>query len=310
MRKLPFIIICLFYADLSPLWAGSGRDEFQKAYATYLEDSPNVFNSAPVYHIVPTENTITFAGAYQYADVLVAAPGANAHENSDALDARLDMTGWSATPYVAFLSKRFGFGFAGEVGDRQIHFLRKPGTETYEEHLGKLAFSGVGFNAFWKPEWRLLPRFAVPTFIAGLKTLNVIHKSSGDLAEPFSEIEMTKYQYTVQNYEAGCNLRLNFVKRFTIVPWIDYSTYVFGQPKRSESNGSSQTEDESLNDDRELVWSSAPALTYGIDFGVEIFGVSIRLGGLIGMLGNLHKGNDRVNDSSHNLSLSFDIKAN
>lgn len=310
MRILSFIVMSLSIVGSSKLWAGAGRDEFQKAYATYLEDSPSVFRSAPVYHIIPAENTITFAGAYQYTDLLVAGPDEDAHQDSAALDARLDVTGWAASPYVAFSSKRFGFGFAGEIGDYQIHFHRKPGEQTYEEHLGTIAYSGIGFNAFWIPAWSFLPRFAMPTFIAGIKTLNVIHKSSGDLDEPFSGIAMSKYQYTVRNYEAGCNLQLKFVKRFTVIPWFDYSTYAFGEAERSDSGDAPQVEDQSVIDDRDLIWGVAPAFNYGVDFGVDLFGINVRLGGLIGALGNLHKGSDRINDSSHTLSLSFDMRAN
>ena len=95
------------------------RGRFQKAYASQLQNAPSIFDSAPVYHIIPAANTITFAAQYSYYDVTVAPPGTDISSNRTSLDERLDMTGWSASPYVAFQAKNFGIGFAGEVGERQ-----------------------------------------------------------------------------------------------------------------------------------------------------------------------------------------------
>jgi hypothetical protein len=290
----------------------TGRDEFQEAYASQLQNSPALFATAPVYHIIPAENTITFAGQYQYYDVTVARPGVDISTNRDNLDERLDMTGYAASPYVAFESKQFGFGFAGEVGKREVHYLRQAGSPDggYDEHLGIAQYSGLGLNLFWTPGWTFLPKFIAPTLIVGGKSLNVVENSSGDVVDPYGATTMTKYQYSVQNYEAGCNISLKLVKHFTVIPWVDYSSYVFGTPKLSSgvSNPAGSTTDPTVSDDARLFWQSSPALTYGIDFAVDLFGLNIHLGGLIGILGTLDKGSDRIQDNSHTVSISIDTK--
>ncbi len=297
---------------LADVAASASRNKLQQTYVSELKDSPSLFDSAPVYHIIPTENTITFAGEYRYYDVTIAPPGTDISTKRNDLTERLDLTGSSASPYVAFSAKHFGFGFAGEIGNRSAHYLRQTGalSGAYAEHLGIANYSGVGAAVLWTPGWGILPKFAVPTVIAGGKSLNVIEKSSGLLLEEFSDVAMTKYQYTAQNFDAGCNVSLNLVKHFKVIPWVNYSAYSYSTPKVSTgaSDPGGDVALQAVTDDAELFWKSAPAMTYGIDFAVQIFGFDVHMGGLIGILGTLNKGSDRIQDNSQTLSISFDTK--
>ena len=286
--------------------AATGRAEFQNMYAKDQKDSPSLFGTAPVYHIIPEENTITFAGDYRYYDATVAGPGVDISSNRKGLSERLDMSGWAASPYIAFSTHHFGFGFAGEKGKRMAHYLRQAESSGgYEEHLGVANYSGVGLNVFWTPPNGLLPKYAVPTFIAGGKVLNVVEESSGELFNQYAAVTNAKYQYSVQNYEAGCNVRLGLVKHFTVIPWVDYTYFGFSKPKSSTGATSS---DSSVVDDGLLFWKSAPPLTYGIDFAIMLWGIDLHMGGLIGVLGTLDKGSARIQDHSNTVSISFSTK--
>ncbi len=283
-----------------------GRDELQAAYKAQLADSPSFFASAPVYHIIPKDNTITFAGDIRTYDVTVAPVGVDISESRSDLDERFDVSGYSASPYVAFQAKNFGFGFTGSVGKRAVHYLRK-GTG-YAEHLGVAKYSGIGANASLSPPWKFIPKFVKPTLIVGATSMNVVQTSSGELVEAYSAVEMKKYQYAAFNYAGGFNISLNLVKRFTVIPWIDYSSYGFSKPKASAGGTADEAADAVVASDAELFWKSAPPLTYGIDFAVRIIGLDVHLGGLMGILGTLNKGSDRIQDHSRSVSVSFDVK--
>lgn len=287
----------------------TGRDELQDAYGSQLSNSPSLFDSAPIYHIIPTENTITFAGEYKLIDATIAPPGTDISANREHLTERLDLSGWTASPYVAFSRRTFGFGFSGETGKRAAHYLRTHTDNSgYQEHLGTLTYSGIGLNVFWTPKVSALPKYAQATLIAGAKSLNAVEISSGDLSDRFSPVTLTKYQYSVKSYDGGCNVSVNLVKRFTVIPWIDYATNAFDTPAPATGATKSTTNDQTVTDDARLFWDSDPSLRYGIDFAVDIFGVNLHIGGLIGILGTLNKGSDRIYDGSHALSLSFDTK--
>ena len=286
--------------------SAKGRDEFQQSYRDQQKSSPSLFSSSPVYHIIPAEDTITFAAEYRYFDVTVARPGEDISSKRDNLDERLDITGWSASPYIAFQAKHFGFGFTGETGRRDVRYYRRAtDAVAYEEHVGLSQYSGLGLNLFWTPGWDIFPKFAVPTVIVGGKSLNVIEKSSGKLREPFSPVDMQKFQYSVLNYQAGGNVSLRFVRHFTVIPWVDFSAYKAGKPKSSTGTA---VGDPSVSDDAELIWNSAPPMTYGIDFAVKILGLNVHLGGVIGILGTINKGSDRIQDNSRSVSISFDTR--
>jgi len=177
-------------------------------------------------------------------------------------------------------------------------------------------FSGVGLNLYWIPVWTFLPSYAVPTFIGGGKSLNVTHSTSGTLTSSYGAVTMEKYRYAVQSYEAGCNLDLRLAQHFTIIPWIDYQENTISAPQASAGSTSVGTTsvasataiDPSLTDDMTLFWKSAPILSYGIDFAVKLDGFEIHLGGLIGILGTLNKGSDRIQDNSRTISVSFEAK--
>ena len=310
MNRLPLILMfgCGLLIASKIFAAAAGREEFQNAYADELKNTPSIFGSSPVYHIIPIANTITFAAEYQNYDLEVVGPGVEIASNKDDSEERLHMTGWATSPYIAFSAKQFGFGFTGEIGQRNIHYFRSSTADTgYEEYLARVKYSGVGFSVFWTTPSSWLPNYIKPTLISGIKSLNVSHETSGQILEPFSRVVMNNMKYSVQNYEVGCNVSLNFVKRFTVIPWADYVTNSYTLPEGTPAVDF-VANTQQLRNDAKLIWGSQPRARYGIDFAVSAWGLNLRLGGLLGILGTLNKGSDRVEDKSRAISLSIDTK--
>ena len=298
----------------------NSREEFQDAYTKQQTKKPSLFDTLPIQQIVPLEDTITFAAAASYKDVTIAPSGQDISSNRDNLNERLDLKGWSTSPYIALTAKQFGFGFTGELGRITSHYQQgaalASGNQSnyyagYNNQRAIMDYSGVGAYFYLSPRWNALPKRVSINFIAGGKSLNVQHESSGTAYSGNTQAPMTKYQYAVQNVDVGTNLGLNFVKRFTVLPWVDYSANFVSQPATAEQSSfhnQSNAYDLALKDDIDLFWHSAPRLRYGIDLVVNMLGINVHFGGLLGIIGNLNKGAGRIQDNSHYISFSFDIK--
>ena len=298
----------------------NSREEFQDAYTKQQTKSPSLFDTLPIQQIVPLEDTITFAAAASYKDVTIAPSGQDISSNRNNLSERLDLNGWSASPYIALTAKQFGFGFTGELGRMTARYRQggalASGNQSntsagYNSQQAVMNYSGVGAYFYLSPRWKVFPKSVSINFIAGGKSLNVQHESSGTAYSSNTQAPMTKYQYAVQNVDFGTNLGLNFVKRFTVMPWVDYSTNFVSQPTTVEQSSfryQSNPYDLALKDDIDLFWHSAPRLRYGIDLVVNMLGINVHFGGLLGIIGNLNKGAGRIQDNSRYISFSFDIK--
>jgi len=318
-----FTVITLGLVPGSQAFAATienSREEFQDAYTKQQTNSPSLFDTLPIQQIVPLEDTITFAAAANYKDVTIAPKGQDISSNRANLSERLDLKGWSASPYIALTAKQFGFGFTGELGRMTAHYQQGVALASgnpsgysagYNNQQAVMNYSGVGAYFYLSPRWKALPKRVSINFIAGGKSLNVQHESSGTVYSSSTQAPMTKYQYAVQNVDVGTNLGLNFVKRFTVLPWVDYSTNFVSHPSTVDQSSlryQSNAYDLALKDDIDLFWHSAPKLRYGIDLVVNMFGINVHFGGLLGIIGNLSKGAGRIQDNSRYISFSFDIK--
>jgi hypothetical protein len=112
----------------------------------------------------------------------------------------------------------------------------------------------------------------------------------------------------VNQYEAGLNLSWFVLKRFALVPWMDYATYDVTAAKSNRNSESGV--DDVVENDLNLFFLSYPKFRYGLDFAVKVIGLEVRIGGLLGTLANLNKSVDYIQDKSVTLSVSIEQKGN
>lgn len=288
-------------------------------------DSLSLFSSPPVEHIVPRRDRITFALATEYHDVTVVPQGVQAASPGGHI---LEFSGITISPYVAFSNKHFGIGFAADYGQMEFHYLRRDGTlaettpgsyanKPYLDQYGELKFAGLGIFGYYIATHRWIPRFITPTLVVGGKSLRAEHKSTGNLTSQYQNRELTKFRYDVMKYEVGLDLGVSIVKRVTIMPWaniewVNTEVPITDDEKIAVFSYSNTTEKSIINPavlaDQHLFWESAPALTYGIDFSVHFMRLDVHLGGLLGLVGNITKGSDRIKSNSISLGVSYDFK--
>ncbi len=292
--------------------------QLEDYYEQHQKKQIPFFASAPVAHIIPKRDTITFTGGYDYIDVRVAPDGYDissdreSHPNN--YQRYLDYRGWSAAPYIALSQKNFGIGFAAEVGKRNIHYLDESfaynsDRVTYRLELNsQISYSGIGLYAYYIPTLSILPRYVTSTLILGVKNIAAIQEESDPTTLTSVTSSSTKYRYQVQKYEGGANIGILLVKRFTVFPWANYTSTVTGEIASSSETLSDTSRKEARALSQEFYWKSEPQLTYGLDFSVNLDRFEIHLGGVLGMIGNISSGDNRINSRCVSLSLSYDIK--
>ena len=87
---------------------------------------------------------------------------------------------------------------------------------------------------------------------------------------------------------------------------MDYSSNHISTPELD--NNTRVSSGTALEDNLSLYWRSTPALRYGIDFVVTMFGLDVHLGGALGALGSITSVTGRIDDHSNQISLSFSMK--
>jgi hypothetical protein len=65
-----------------------------------------------------------------------------------------------------------------------------------------------------------------------------------------------------------------------------------------------------MENDINLFFLSYPKFRYGLDFSVQVLGLEVRIGGLLGTLANLNKSVDYIEDKSVTISVSVEQKGN
>lgn len=280
------------------------RKEHQEAYKTQLRKTPAIFSGAPVYHLVPRENTVTIAASVERTDVTVGSPGSHVTSANPKDSQRLYYEGWSGSPYLAFSGKNFGIGAAGTVGQAASTF-----TYAREENLAEkssLRYSGIGMFLYATARPQFLPKNVNVTIFGGASSLYAIQTEEGSNNPGFYQYPAQRYRYAVQRYTGGLDIGIQLAKRFTWIPWIDYARNRAGNPTASDTQAIQRTiSDNALADNQNLYWGITPPLRYGVDFAAQLFGLDIHFGGLLGALGSINKGSDRVLDNSNEFSISL-----
>jgi hypothetical protein len=273
--------------------------------------------SAPNHHITPKRDNISLSLEMEMLDLTVGPALDQLPKDLSELDQRLEMTGWSVLPLIAFSADRFGIGFTGEAGKRQIKYLdREPESDTsagtFLEQFSETRYTGVGIYGFVSLRSSSLPNWLGGTLIIGGRSLTAVNETRGTRTDSTTDSPTTRLKYDVRAYDFGLNVAATLAKRFTVFPWINHRQVQPGSIKDGNEKVAASLGDSvsvPVEMDRQLIWQSAPTLTYGIDFAVRIQRFEVHLGGLFGYLANLNRGADRVQDQGLSLSVGYDLKS-
>jgi len=276
--------------------------------------NPGLYQSPPISHIVPSHNTITYAGQFEEVNLkIMEKPEGLADVNKASA---ISVTGYKLEPHLALSLKNIAIGFSIERSKLAEEWVYSDPNYTYErKQKSTLETSGLGLNLAFVPFPKLHKKLRLAMILGG-KSLNVKHAVSyvKSLNGPVSidYVDMQSFRYTVNHYEAGLNLSWYVLKRFAIVPWLDYAMYDVAAAKtifNAEKYAGGELKSV-MENDLDLFFLSYPKFRYGLDFAVQIIGLEVRIGGLLGTLANLNKSVDYIEDNSVTISVSIEQKGN
>ncbi|MCX6129770.1 MAG: hypothetical protein NTX25_12010 [Proteobacteria bacterium] len=312
-------ILVILYAGNQSLKAQSQSTDPRKTliddFVTERAKNPGIYQSPPINHMVPAFNTITYAGQFEEVDLKIKPNTAlvNSYTTTD-----VSLTGFRMEPHLALSLKNISIGFSIQRDKLEENYksISGSGGNSFEQRQkSTLEASGVGFNAAFVPFPKLHKQLKLALILGG-KSLNIKHSTSlfksANGPVSFDDNELQSYRYTVNQYAGGINLSWYVFKHFALVPWLDSSYTDLADAKRSgsASNNTGQSTADALEGDWNLFFLSYPKLRYGLDFAVQIIGLELRLGGLLGSLASLNKKVDYIEDKSLLLSVSIEQTGN
>ncbi|MEI8026904.1 MAG: hypothetical protein WCI18_11210 [Pseudomonadota bacterium] len=309
-----YLTLMIFFWSVAGLSEETGkRAELIDSYVKSHSDNPGIYQSTPIYHLVPSFNTITYALGVTSSDYKIIPKDPVFYESDE-----LSVKGLKIEPHIAVSLKNISLGFSAlrdtEVGEYK-YVQSYSGSGYYQGQKSTLATSGVGLNAAIVPFPRLHRQLKL-AFILNGKSLSVKHSIS-PLQSSNHEIEiqdedMKILNYNFYRYSAGVNLNWHFFKQFSIVPWADYTKTDFDGARTQIVSSTTMAEGlaDMVEKDWQLYFLSQPNLRYGLDFAADLFGFEVRLGGLLGSFASLNKSELFIKDSSLVLNVSFEQKGN
>jgi len=302
--------LVLTVAWAGPAWAGAqdtDRADLIDAYLKQARERPPLYQSAPVTHIVPEFNTVTYALDGHLYDTTVLPADLNKDPGGNGNSRTMTLKGYSVAPYVALSLKKVGLGFNVEAGRRSLSYDSKTGADEMKQQSTAVS-RGLGIHVFFK---FLDTKRLVATAIAGGRTINVretigpfVTTNAGVPTGTYSNADM---RYTLNGYDGGLNLGVRLLKGVTLIPWGNYA-YIDDSNPRSMIGNSTSTLTNTLAEDVNVFWHAEPSLNYGLDLAVRVGGVQVRLGGLFGMIVSMGSTSDQVKDNGFSLSFSWDQK--
>lgn len=331
MRGSSVVIACALLSALLSAAIAEGRsyDPEHQASRAKLEDvfldtfqnSNDIFQSAPVTHVVPSLKTVTLAMAAEKYLIDARLDTFNdGYLSGRRAEQRLALNGYKLSPYVAVSLKKIGLGFSAETGAKNILFRignRDNFAQTVDfaqRQFSEMTYKGVGAYFYMIPYGADAITMSV---VLGGKNYDVAHKVSpiGTTDEALSGVK--KYRYSVAEYELGTSIDFRILKNFSMMPWVDY-TYVdihdpIQQADSVLSSGSGPSTDpevsraECLKGDAQMFWRARPRAVVGLDLVVRISGFAVHVGDVLGAIAN-SDGSDQVSDDSYYISLSLDVK--
>lgn len=278
------------------------QKELEDHYLDEVQSNGSLYKTSPVTHIVPSYKEITFALDAKRIDLKLDGDGFE-NRRGGRNDSEIGLEGYTVTPYVAISLKRVGLGFSAEAG--QKNYAYKDGNSN-EQQKANLDYRAIGIYAYLIP-FDNTPNWLTTSVVLGAKSHTAKHRVSNMVSGTPSGRDYQTYNYSTMSYLAGTLLDFHFLKRFSIVPWLDY-TYTNLSPidsaakdKRSGSNGYY------LSREGEFFWRARPQTEYGIDLVCRFDFLSVHLGDLLAPLA--YQADDSViKDRSVQLSISAEMK--
>lgn len=292
------------------------RKKLQDDYIESNSKNPSVYQSAPVTQVVPKFNTISYALLLEQQSVSI-----EAEEDvvgSD-FDHNLKINGFTISPHLSISLKSIGLGFSTEFGQRSSTYAIAPKdgrNSLYALQQSTLSYRGLGSYLYWiMPQSfskRVKPSFTFgnSVFIANQRVSNLISTN-----RPISEDELQSrlFTYNVTKTEIGLNVGMTLLRKFTLIPWVNYEHFDISDGKRKLESDQlyDSSEKRMFEEDLQLFWRSKPSVKYGLDFSIRVFNrVELHVGGLLGRLVSIGEKNPRIEDKSLSFSLSLDQKGN
>jgi hypothetical protein len=290
------------------------RSPIVEDFVKQRAQNPELYQSPPINHIVPSHNTITYAGQFEEVNLkLMQEPEGLSDVNPNNA---ITVTGYKMEPHLALSLKNIAIGFSIERSKLAEEWTYSDAYNSFQrKQKSTLETSGLGLNLAFVPFPKMHKQLRLAMILGG-KSLNAKHGVSyvKSLNGPVSieNADMQSFRYTVNYYEAGLNLSWFVLKRFAIVPWADYAMYdVAGAQAIFNSEKYSSGELKAvMENDLDLFFLSYPKFRYGLDFSVQVLGLEVRIGGLLGTLANLNKSVDYIEDKSVTISVSIEQKGN
>jgi hypothetical protein len=290
------------------------RTQIVEDFVKQRAQNPGLYQSPPINHIVPSHNTITYAGQFEEVNLkLMQEPEGLTDVNPNNA---VTVTGYKMEPHLALSLKNIAIGFSIERSKLAEEWTYSDAYGNYQrKQKSTLETSGLGLNLAFVPFPKMHKKLRLAMIIGG-KSLNAKHGvsyvKSQNGSVSIDSADMQSFRYTVNHYEAGLNLSWFVLKRFAIVPWADYAMYdVAGAQAIFNSEKYSSGELKAvMENDLDLFFLSYPKFRYGLDFSVQVLGLEVRIGGLLGTLANLNKSVDYIEDKSVTISVSVEQKGN
>jgi len=298
------ILPALLAVFSSRAWSQTQNDraDLVSTYKNYYTGQRPIYQAAPVTHVVPEFNTVTYVLDGKSINTVVTPDPVG---KSTDMSAEMAVKGYRVSPYLALSLKRVGLGFNVESGQTSIAFSQKYSGGSQSQN-SSVSYRGLGIYGFFKA---IDTKIYDLTFIGGGRSTNVKH-----VIEPMrSSVPSSGYQapdqtyrYTLNSYEAGINNELRLLKSVTVTPWANYS-------RTDDANASAQIKfgdanTEIMSEDLDVFWRSRKTIDYGVDLGLRIAGLEIRIGGMLGLIFTSGGSSELVKDTGYGFSLSLNHK--
>ncbi len=313
-----FLFIFMLLGANRPL-AGQALESNEALRQQYLDQrqgEQEIYGSTPITHISPAFNTITYSLGFDWLDYTVLPDSEDPnYADSPYSDTSLRLEGYQVLPHLSVSLRSIGLGFTAGRGEKKISYqssFNSPQTSYESQQSSQVSYTEVGLFSYFMP-FPKIARQVRTTMILGGRSINAKHKlglnsyTSGGIKYPAGEDRV--YRYNVSILEAGFNIRIQLLRRFSLIPWADYR---WTDTNTAESIAASDGDNyqEQLKSDLEVFWQDHAALRYGIDFAIRFDRFQFNIGGLLGSLVSSNNDKESFTDDSIVINLSFDQKGN
>lgn len=314
MFHLYILLILLFAFNLAYGEEIGGRADLIDSYVKHSSENPGLYQSPPIYHLVPSFNTITYALGVELVDIVISPENPLTYENRT-----VDLKGSKYEPHVAVSLKNLSLGFSAlkETLIESYSYGQGVGSPYvyHQKQKSTINLSGIGFNIAFVPFPKLHSKLKLAFILSG-KSLAAKHSVSNivfsNSDEEISSNDFETLNYNIYKYSTGVNLNWHFLKRFSIIPWVDFTrTDLKSAETVLKSSKTFYNERlDAIEKDWQLFFKNQSQTRYGLDLAADFFGIEVRFGGLFGSIANLNKSVEYIKNGSLVLSASFEQKGN